>query len=114
MMAPDSDDDANAENSAKEEYPNTEGEPLVCPNCGEHVAVIYRPQSEYPPRSSGFSIECDCAMGPQIEYETVGMFHPPWYLDRVQETEDEPEEWVRFYLDDRRDPSHWLDGDGDE
>jgi len=47
-------DDEHEENSADDEYPLTEGEPLVCSSCGKQVAVIYRPQSEYPMRSSGF------------------------------------------------------------
>lgn len=98
-------------NSDEDAYKDVPGEALRCPKCDEYVALHYLPHSEYPGHRAGFVVECECAMGPQLDVEAVEGMHPPWFAETVDETEERSDEWMEYYLHDNRDTSRWtVDG----
>jgi hypothetical protein len=98
----------------RDPYSDADGEPLTCPRCGEYVAVHYHPQGDYHANYAGFVAHCACSAGPQLDMEAIEYLDPVWFATIVNETEADPESWMKYYLHDNRDVSNWVEGDEGE
>ncbi len=105
----DAENSAEADDEGAETYTDSEGEPLRCPDCGEFVAVHYRPQEEYAARNAGFYAHCDCALGPELSRDSVEHFAPKWFAKLVLETEEDGEDWLEYYCHDNQSLGKWVD-----
>ncbi len=105
----DAENSAEANDEVERAYENTEGEPLRCPDCGEFVAIHYRPQEEYASRNAGFYAHCDCSLGPELSKDSVEHLAPKWFAELVLETEEDGEDWLDYYTHDNRSLWKWVD-----
>jgi hypothetical protein len=99
-------DGATANNTEDEEYPNVNGEPLSCPECGQYVVVVHRSGHKYGAYDAGFYLQCDCAFGGKLGRDVTEDFWGGWIADRVDD------DMLDFYLHDEL-AENWR-GDDDE
>jgi len=105
----DAENTPEADDEVERPYADAEGEPLRCPDCGEFVAIHYRPQEEYAIRSAGFYAHCDCTLGPELSKDNVEHLAPKWFAELVLETEEDGEYWLDYYTHDNRSLRKWVD-----
>jgi len=98
-------DGADANNVEEKVYPNINGEPLTCPECGHCVVVVYRSGHKCGAYNAGF-YQCDCAFGGKVGGNVTEDFWGVWIADRVDDN------ILNFYLHDEL-AENWR-GDDDE
>ena len=106
MMPPAQSDNSTANRAEDERYSNVDGEPLICPECGQHVVVVHRSGDEYSASDAGFYLQCDCAFGGKLGTDVTEDFWGGWIADCVDD------DMLDFYLHDEL-AENWR-GDDDE